>query len=142
MASKETGDSLDSVENLIKKHEDFLKTLSAQEDKAKALDESATKLVGEKHYAATDVSSQQKSLSEKCKAVREQCLVRRQLLENSLRLQQFERDILEAMDWINEKMQTAQDGSYKVGLSFGLVLCSLQFHGKEQRIKRKPRKKG
>ena len=35
LASKEVGDSLDSVELLIKKHEDFKKSLAAQEDKIK-----------------------------------------------------------------------------------------------------------
>jgi len=45
LANEDLGDSLDSVEALIKKHEDFEKSLAAQEEKIKALDIFATKLI-------------------------------------------------------------------------------------------------
>ena len=44
--SEDYGDSLDSVEAMTKKQEDFEKSLLAQEEKIKALDEFATKLIG------------------------------------------------------------------------------------------------
>lgn len=44
------------MEALIKKHEDFEKSLTAQEEKIKALDEFATKLIEGQHYAANDVA--------------------------------------------------------------------------------------
>ena len=44
------------MEALIKKHEDFEKSLAAQEEKIKALDEFATKLIEGQHYAADDVA--------------------------------------------------------------------------------------
>lgn len=56
LANDDLGDSLDSVEALIKKHEDFEKSLAAQEEKIKALDEFATKLIEGQHYAADDVA--------------------------------------------------------------------------------------
>ena len=43
--NQDLGDSLDSVEAMMKKHEDFEKSLAAQEEKIKALDEFATKLI-------------------------------------------------------------------------------------------------
>lgn len=45
LANTDLGDSLDAVEHLIKKHEDFEKSLLAQEEKISALDEFATKLI-------------------------------------------------------------------------------------------------
>lgn len=56
LSNEDLGDSLDSVEALIKKHEDFEKSLAAQEEKIKALDEFATKLIEGQHYAADDVA--------------------------------------------------------------------------------------
>lgn len=56
LANEDLGDSLDSVEALIKKHEDFEKSLAAQEEKIKALDEFASKLIVGEHYAADDVA--------------------------------------------------------------------------------------
>lgn len=63
LANEDLGDSLDSVESLIKKHEDFEKSLAAQEEKIKALDEFATKLIGGEHYAADDVAQRRAMVS-------------------------------------------------------------------------------
>ena len=49
--SEDYGDSLDSVEAMTKKQEDFEKSLLAQEEKIKALDEFASKLIEVDHYA-------------------------------------------------------------------------------------------
>jgi hypothetical protein len=54
--NEDLGDSLDSVESLLKKHEDFEKSLAAQEDKIRALDTFATKLIEGNHYAADNVA--------------------------------------------------------------------------------------
>lgn len=53
--NEDLGDSLDTAEALIKKHEDFVKSLAAQEEKTKALEEFANKLVANNHYAAPEV---------------------------------------------------------------------------------------
>lgn len=63
LANEDRGDSLDSVEALIKKHEDFEKSLAAQEEKIKALDEFATKLIEGQHYAADDVAQRREMVS-------------------------------------------------------------------------------
>ena len=55
LENEDKGDSIDSVEALIKKHEDFDKSLNAQEEKIRALDDFATKLIDNEHYAAVDV---------------------------------------------------------------------------------------
>lgn len=62
MSNEDLGDSLDSVEALIKKHEDFEKSLAAQEEKIKALDEFATKLIEGQHYSADDVAQRRQSV--------------------------------------------------------------------------------
>lgn len=63
LANEDVGDSLDSVEALLKKHEDFEKSLAAQEEKIKALDEFATKLIEGQHYAADDVAQRREMAS-------------------------------------------------------------------------------
>lgn len=64
LANDDLGDSLDGVEALIKKHEDFEKSLAAQEEKIKALDEFATKLIEGQHYAADDVATRREAVGE------------------------------------------------------------------------------
>merc|ERR550519_1563230 len=80
LVNQDLGDSLDSVEALIKKHEDFEKSLAAQEEKIKALDEFATKLIEGQHYAAEDVAQRRALLLERRALLMEKSAVRRTML--------------------------------------------------------------
>merc|ERR1712020_871440 len=112
LINQDLGDSLDSVEALIKKHEDFEKSLAAQEEKIRALDEFATKLIEGQHYAAEDVAQRRALLLERRALLMEKSAVRRTMLEDSYKFQQFERDCDETKGWINEKLKAATDDSY------------------------------
>ncbi|VEN43034.1 unnamed protein product [Callosobruchus maculatus] len=112
LANEDLGDSLDSVEALMKKHEDFEKSLAAHEEKIKALDEFATKLIDGEHYAADDVAQRRAMLLERRQVLKERSSIRRALLEDAYKLQQFERDCDETKGWINEKLKFATDESY------------------------------
>lgn len=112
LVNQDLGDSLDSVEALIKKHEDFEKSLAAQEEKIKALDEFATKLIEGQHYAAEDVAERRALLLERRAQLLEKSGVRKTMLEDSFKFQQFERDCDETKGWINEKLKVATDDSY------------------------------
>lgn len=112
LANEDLGDSLDSVEALIKKHEDFDKSLAAQDEKIKILDEFAGKLIEGEHYAANDVAQRRQMLLERRAILLEKSAQRRHRLEDAYKLQQFERDCDETKGWINEKLKFATDDSY------------------------------
>ncbi|XP_055516190.1 spectrin alpha chain, non-erythrocytic 1 isoform X2 [Leucoraja erinacea] len=113
LLNEDLGDSLDSVEALLKKHEDFEKSLGAQEEKITALEEFATKLIQSDHYAKEDVAARRDALLSRRNALHERAMYRRVVLENSFSLQQFFRDSDELKSWINEKMKTATDEAHK-----------------------------
>ncbi|XP_025060781.1 spectrin alpha chain, non-erythrocytic 1 isoform X7 [Alligator sinensis] len=113
LLNEDLGDSLDSVEALLKKHEDFEKSLSAQEEKITALDEFATKLIQNNHYAMDDVATRRDALLSRRNALHNRAMCRRAQLEDSFHLQQFFRDSDELKSWVNEKMKTATDEAYK-----------------------------
>lgn len=112
LENQDLGDSLDSVEALIKKHEDFEKSLAAQEEKIKALDEFASKLIEGQHYAAEDVSERRQILLERRNALLEKSAIRRATLEAAFKLMQLERDFDETAGWIRGKLKLANDDSY------------------------------
>jgi spectrin alpha len=112
LANDDLGDSLDSVESLLKKHTDFEKSLTAQEEKVQALNEFATKLIEGPHYASEDVERRRQSLLERRRQLMNRSEDRRERLRESYRLHQFDRDCDELMSWINEKLKTAKDESY------------------------------
>eukprot|EP00118_Oscarella_pearsei_P025242 m.307813 g.307813 ORF g.307813 m.307813 type:complete len:2422 (+) comp42859_c0_seq1:216-7481(+) len=113
LSNEDTGDSMDSVEVLVKKHEDFEKSMAAQEEKIKALDDFANKLITSDHYASDDIASKRDGVLARRNELDEKSAARRARLEDSRKLQQFNRDADEAKAWINEKLKTASDESYK-----------------------------
>ena len=57
---------MESVEALITKHENFEKSLTAQEEKFKALDEMATGMIQAEHYAAAEVHARKEEVRVIC----------------------------------------------------------------------------
>jgi spectrin alpha len=112
LSNQDLGDSLDSVEAMIKKHEDFEKSLSAQEEKIKALDEFATKLIEGQHYAAEDVAEKRALLLHRRSELQDKSAQRRIALEDALNYHQFDCDCNETKGWLNEKLKVASDDNY------------------------------
>ena len=110
--SGDYGDSLDSVEAMTKKQEDFEKSLTAQEEKTKALDEFASKLIEVDHYAKEDIDKRRTLLLEKRSTLVDKSAKRKVKLQDSYLYQQFDRDLTETKGWINEKLKVASDENY------------------------------
>ena len=62
-----TGDTLDSVESLIKKHEDFDRALNIQENKMSSLRSFCERLVGMEtsHYARDEIEKKMKEVEDR-----------------------------------------------------------------------------
>lgn len=112
LSNQDLGDSLDSVEAMMKKHEDFEKSLAAQEEKIKALDEFATKLIEGQHYAADDVAEKRALLLQRRSELKEKSAQRKLALEDAYNFHQFDRDCDETKGWLNEKLKIANDKNY------------------------------
>lgn len=112
LSNTDIGDSLDGVEALLKKHEDFEKSLEAQEAKVQALDDFAGKLIENQHYATEEIAARRTALLERREALLERAAKRRQILAEGARVQHFLRDSDEARAWINEKRKIASDENY------------------------------
>ena len=112
LKNKDLGDCVDAVEVLIKKHSNFEKSLQAQEDKVKTLDEFASKLVEAKHYASEDVEETRANLLHRRSQLQDTAAKRRVELEDSLDFEQYDRDCLELLGWLNDRLKVASDKSY------------------------------
>uniref|UniRef100_A0A672M0G0 Spectrin alpha chain, non-erythrocytic 1-like n=1 Tax=Sinocyclocheilus grahami TaxID=75366 RepID=A0A672M0G0_SINGR len=113
LASDDKGDSLDSVEALIKKHEDFDKAINVQEEKIAALQSFADQLISADHYAKPEIFNRRNEVLDRWRRLKAQMIEKRSKLGESQTLQQFSRDVDEIEAWISEKLQTATDESYK-----------------------------
>jgi len=107
------GKSLDQVEGLIKRHNDFENTLVAQDERLKAFSESASKLIDSKHFDSKNIDERRNHVLEKRQAVKDRSKARKVALTTSLKYHEFKTDVDEMLEWIREKASTATDESYK-----------------------------
>lgn len=112
LENEDLGNSLDAVELLIKKHENFEKTLNAHEEKIQALDDFAEKLCNSEHYAKAEIEATRDAFRDKRNALAAKTERRRKLLQEAYKLHQFTIDYDDAKFWIVEKLKIALDENY------------------------------
>ncbi|XP_066281028.1 spectrin beta chain, non-erythrocytic 5-like isoform X2 [Branchiostoma lanceolatum] len=109
----ELGSTVDSVQGLLKRHEEFEHTLQVQDDRINTLNDIANKLIQAKHYASRQIDQKRNQVVERRKKVKGRTKDRRAALQASLTYQEFLRDVEELSQWIREKYKAATDESYR-----------------------------
>lgn len=113
ITQSQTEPSPDSVEGLIKKHEDFDKALNSQENKINNLRSNAEGLVASGHYAAPEIKDKLQQVLDRWARLKDAMIEMRSRLNESQTLQQFSRDADEVESWIQEKHAAAEGSSLK-----------------------------
>ena len=98
---------------LIKKYEDFDKTIRSQEQKIGQMNNFADQLIQAGHYASPEVDRKRLDVLDRWQRLKEAMIEKRNRLGESQTLQQFSRDADEVENWIAEKLQTAAEQTYK-----------------------------
>lgn len=107
------GDSVESVENLLKRHRDLEAKLDAQEGRLLAFSKNADELIKNRHSEGAYVDRRRKDVLARRAAVRRLATERRARLEASLEYQNMKRDAEEMIGWIHEKKKLANDDSHR-----------------------------
>lgn len=103
----------DSVQEEIKKLEEFLKKMDTHDEKVQHVKQFADQLHDNGHYAKDKVLEKAAYITERRDVNRENANVLLEKLREELRLKQFLEDSNEVIDWMNERMHSATDESYK-----------------------------
>ena len=103
----------DNVEAMIKKHEDFDKAIGNQEEKIESLTTYADQLMSSEHYAHEAILAKKEEVLTRWANLKEALIEKRKELGESQTLQQFSRDADEIENWMLEKLQLAEEESYK-----------------------------
>ncbi|KAK3092932.1 hypothetical protein FSP39_009051 [Pinctada imbricata] len=109
----DVGSTVDGVESLFKRHEDFESTLHAQDEKVKALDELADKLLADQHPDKDHINKRRNEVLENRQKVKDRAAERHNALLAAQGFQEFKRDADELSDWMKEKHKMATDESYR-----------------------------
>lgn len=112
LSNDELGDSLDSVDNLVKNHDGFEKTVVAQGDKTDQLHKMATELIKKDAENRDYIERRCDQIKKQHQKLLSNCKKRRSLLEDSRLLHLFLKNCYEIMIWLNAKIQIAYDDSY------------------------------
>ncbi|XP_071162084.1 spectrin beta chain-like isoform X8 [Mytilus edulis] len=113
LANEDLGNTLYSVEALIKKHDGFEKMTMAQVDKVDDMKQFADNLVEQQHYAVNEITDRCRAVLDRYKRLLDSMAARKKKLEDSKNYQLFLRHLYEVSNWINEKLQIALDESYR-----------------------------
>ncbi|XP_063234159.1 spectrin alpha chain, non-erythrocytic 1 isoform X2 [Bacillus rossius redtenbacheri] len=113
LAGTDLGGSLDDVEALLKRHEDFENTLSVQDERLKAFSEMADKLIAAGHYDSKYVSDRRDQVLARRQAVKDAALRRKAALEAARDFQDFSADVDDLRGWLDDKLKMAADESYR-----------------------------
>uniref|UniRef100_A0A452UPE7 Spectrin beta chain n=1 Tax=Ursus maritimus TaxID=29073 RepID=A0A452UPE7_URSMA len=106
LAHTEMPTTLEGAEAAIKKQEDFMTTMDANEEKINAVVETGRRLVSDGNINSDRIQEKVDSIDDRYAS---ELLMR---LKDNRDLQKFLQDCQELSLWINEKMLTAQDMSY------------------------------
>ncbi|XP_036403863.1 spectrin beta chain, non-erythrocytic 1 isoform X1 [Megalops cyprinoides] len=112
LAHTEMPTTLEAAEAAIKKQEDFMTTMDANEEKINAVVETGRRLVSDGNISADRIQEKVDSIDDRHKKNREAASELLMRLKDNRDLQKFLQDCQELSLWINEKMLTAQDMSY------------------------------
>ncbi|XP_034539393.1 spectrin family protein isoform X3 [Notolabrus celidotus] len=104
--------SLQGAEEAIKKHEDFLTTTEASEEKITGVVEAGRRLINDCNANSDKIQEKVDSIQERHLKNKESANELLSKLKDNRELQHFLQDGQELTLWINEKMLTAQDMSY------------------------------
>ncbi|XP_028927665.1 spectrin beta chain, non-erythrocytic 1 isoform X3 [Ornithorhynchus anatinus] len=112
LAHTEMPTTLEAAEAAIKKQEDFMTTMDANEEKINAVVETGRRLVSDGNINSDRIQEKVDSIDDRHRKNREAASELLMRLKDNRDLQKFLQDCQELSLWINEKMLTAQDMSY------------------------------
>ncbi|MCJ8749136.1 hypothetical protein PDJAM_G00172900 [Pangasius djambal] len=112
LAHTEMPATLEGAEGAIKKQEDFMTTMDANEEKINGVVETGRRLVSDGNISAERIQEKVVSIEERHKKNRKAASELLTKLKDNRDLQRFLQDCQELSLWISEKMLTAQDMSY------------------------------
>ncbi|XP_035380009.1 spectrin beta chain, non-erythrocytic 1 isoform X2 [Electrophorus electricus] len=112
LAHTEMPTTLEGAEAAIKKQEDFMTTMDANEEKINSVVEAGRRLASDGNINAERIQERATSIDDRHKKNREAVVELLMKLKDNRDLQKFLQECQELSLWINEKMLTAQDMSY------------------------------
>lgn len=113
LSKDDTPVNLEQAENQLKRHEAFLTTMEANDEKINTIIQVADSLVDKEHYDADKIHKRAENIGERRDSNRDRALDQHEKLKNQVKLHEFLQDLEELTEWVSEKYIVSQDDTYR-----------------------------
>lgn len=113
LSKDDTPVSLEQAENQLKRHEAFLTTMEANDDKINTIVQVADQLIDKDHFDADKIKKRAEIIDQRRTANRDNAIEQQEKLINQVKLHVFLQDLEELTEWVQEKFVISQDETYR-----------------------------
>lgn len=113
LSKDDTPVNLEQAENQLKRHEAFMTTMEANDDKINQIVQVADTLVEKDHYDADKINKRSQNVAERRDSNRDRAVDQHEKLKNQVKLHEFLQDLEELTEWVQEKYIISEDESYR-----------------------------
>ncbi|XP_055307281.1 spectrin beta chain isoform X2 [Sitodiplosis mosellana] len=113
LSKDDTPVNLEQAENQLKRHEAFMTTMEANDDKINQIVQVADTLVEKEHYDADKINKRAQNVNERRDSNRERAHDQHEKLKNQVKLHEFLQDLEELTEWVQEKYIISEDETYR-----------------------------
>jgi len=117
LVSEDHGKDLNSVSKLLKKLQATEADILSRKDTLKNLEEQYTKFESSNHFMIEELEQRFSNIQQRYEALHEPVQIRRENLEDSLLLHQFNREVADETIWLEEKLPLASSSHLGTSLS-------------------------
>lgn len=119
LASTDTGKDLATVNNLLKKHTILENDIQQHTENCETINDAADQFVKNNHFMSEEIQQRAQDAITRFHQLKEPVQQKRDLLEGSMMLQQFTRDVEDELQWLADREPLA--GSRDLGASLTAV---------------------
>ncbi|XP_037917699.1 spectrin beta chain isoform X4 [Hermetia illucens] len=113
LSKDDTPMNLEQAENQLKRHEAFLTTMEANDDKINTLIQVAESLVEKEHFDADKIHKRAMNIAQRREDNTTRAVEQHKKLKNQVKLHEFLQDLEELTEWVQEKYLISQDETYR-----------------------------
>ncbi|XP_055390536.1 spectrin beta chain isoform X2 [Condylostylus longicornis] len=113
LSKDDTPVNLEQAENQLKRHEAFLTTMEANDDKINTIIQVAESLKQKEHFDADKIHKRAENIVNRRDDNRNRAIEQHEKLKNQVKLHEFLQDLEELTEWVQEKYVTSQDETYR-----------------------------
>uniref|UniRef100_A0A336LM29 Spectrin beta chain n=1 Tax=Culicoides sonorensis TaxID=179676 RepID=A0A336LM29_CULSO len=113
LSKDDTPVNLEQAENQLKRHEAFLTTMEANDEKINTIVQVSDSLVEKEHFDADKIHKRADSIVQRRDANKARAIEMHEKLKNQVKLHEFLQDLEELTEWVQEKHLTSKDDTYR-----------------------------